>query len=83
MARYRTFKPTPELYHYSKDKKIRGKIYYHTDKSLSAYIEDNRPGMKNKVLLIQLFGRKEIREANTWMYEHLDCPLFTLLQSNA
>jgi len=70
-------RPDPILYHFSKDKRIRGRIV-NTTTAVVVYIIDNK---KESILIKQVFKLKEVREANVWMYEHLDCPLFTLLQS--
>lgn len=67
----------PDLYHYSADKRIRGRVIKGT-RTNNAYIYDNKT---NEVILVKQFNFKEVRQANIWLYEHLDCPLFTLLQS--
>ena len=72
-------KPKPILYHFSKDKRIRGRTEIGLN-YIYASIYDNRVE-NSRPILHEKFSLKEMRKAYVWLYEHLDCPLFTMLQS--
>ncbi len=82
-------RPKPELYHFSKNREMCGRIDVIQECQgrggkycfIKARIYDNRTGYRGTELIAKQFDTKEVRQANEWMYQQLDCPLFVLLSS--
>lgn len=71
--------PEKSLYHISKDSRLLGKVV-NVGQGYVSYIFDNRK-LPRAIILNKTFGKNEQREAHIWMYDHLDCTVFTLLES--